>query len=234
MTLLQNLTAMSQNGVTQLNAIGGTGPYVYSVVSGGGSINSSGKFIAPNTQGNVVLKATDSLGAFATVTIKVLSPIKLLCDIVQTYLDLDDNQVFIYNQKFQIPPDLRLYVAVSELAIKTIGNNLKYDSTSGFDSVNDSIFNAQISINIFSKSTLALEQKELVIQSLMSVYSQQQQQANGFSLSRISQAVPLNFLEGSAIPYRYNVTLQMQYSIKKKLAVSYYDDFIDPTVLVNS
>jgi uncharacterized protein YjdB len=60
------------NGNQTFSVSGGTGPYTYSILSGGGSINSTtGVFTAPATAGSVVVQVTDSLSATATSTVTV-------------------------------------------------------------------------------------------------------------------------------------------------------------------
>ncbi|MGZ6417442.1 MAG: Ig-like domain-containing protein, partial [Pseudobdellovibrio sp.] len=68
---------VSINTNLTFSAAGGGTPYVYSIVSGGGSINpSTGDFTAPATPSTTVVRVTDSLShtADATVTIVNLSP----------------------------------------------------------------------------------------------------------------------------------------------------------------
>lgn len=56
----------------------GKSPYVYSLVSGGGVINSStGEFVAPATPGVSVIKVTDKGGSFAYVNVKTFTTLKL-------------------------------------------------------------------------------------------------------------------------------------------------------------
>lgn len=60
------------NNVFDFNAYGGTGPYTFSKVSGGGSIDqNSGSFTAPNATGTTVVRVTDSLGATSDATITI-------------------------------------------------------------------------------------------------------------------------------------------------------------------
>ena len=59
------------------SAAGGVGPYAYTLVSGGGSVDpATGLYTAPGTAGSAVIRVTDKAGktADATVTITVLTP----------------------------------------------------------------------------------------------------------------------------------------------------------------
>lgn len=63
---------LAVNNTQTFSALGGSGPFTYSIVSGGGSINSStGLFTAPATAGSVTVRVTDSLAATATATVTV-------------------------------------------------------------------------------------------------------------------------------------------------------------------
>lgn len=64
--------SLPTGGTLSFAAGGGSPSYAYSIVSGGGSINSgSGAFTAPNVAGTVVVRATDADGVTATSTVTV-------------------------------------------------------------------------------------------------------------------------------------------------------------------
>ncbi len=66
-------TAALDGGTQQIfAATGGKGPYVFSVVSGGGSIDpSTGIYTAPATAGTVVIQIVDALGSTQQITVTV-------------------------------------------------------------------------------------------------------------------------------------------------------------------
>lgn len=78
LTLTASSSVISANGTVLLTAVGGMGPYVYSVVSGGGSIAGS-IYTAPATATTARLKVTDANGteAFVSVAVKVYAPVTL-------------------------------------------------------------------------------------------------------------------------------------------------------------
>lgn len=233
--ILFNTQALGVNCKTVVDATGGVPPYTFSIVSGGGSINgATGEFTAANTPGRTVLRVTDSdtpTPSTSDVNISTLSPMQLFCDIIKQFMGLSADQIYIYNQKFRIPPDDRIYVAVRFLQAKPFSNVIKYGSTSGLQATQESNFYSQIMVDIFGTTIDALDRKEEIVMALKSVYSQQQQQLNSLSIA----ALPISFndlsqLEGSAIPYRFNITVAMQYLVKKLADVSYFDDFDAPEV----
>ncbi|WP_415062064.1 beta strand repeat-containing protein [Bdellovibrio sp.] len=65
--------SMTTENTAVFVASGGVAPYVYSVSSGGGGVNSStGLYTPPGTPGNATILVTDSLGNTATDTITIL------------------------------------------------------------------------------------------------------------------------------------------------------------------
>ncbi len=67
-------TTIAPSASLQLYASGGTQPYTYSLLSGGGSLNPySGQYIAPSATTSVVAQVRDSAGATASASIYVSS-----------------------------------------------------------------------------------------------------------------------------------------------------------------
>ncbi|MBI2521823.1 MAG: hypothetical protein HYV97_15515 [Bdellovibrio sp.] len=63
LTIMPTFKQMFINTEFQFNAQGGTPPYQFSLVSGGGSIEAAGKYLSPGSPGNAVVRVTDSKGA---------------------------------------------------------------------------------------------------------------------------------------------------------------------------
>jgi hypothetical protein len=229
--LLSNATSIKTNGRVPFVATEGVEPYTYEVLSGGagGSINSSGLYTAPSVSGVDTIRATDDDGTQVELAINIMSPIKLFCDVIKNFMDLSDDQIYIYNQKFNIPPDERLYVAVGVGPVKPFSNiNRHSESGANYNSNQFANFKTTLEINILSKSTDALERKEEVVLALNSDYSNRQQELNSFHIAPItSQFNNLSEIEGSAIPYRFNISVNMLYAYEKVNAAEYYDEFPD-------
>lgn len=156
-----------------------------------------------------------------------MTAIQRFCDVIRTEMNLDADQVWIYNQKVDIPPDDRLYVVVSILNCKPFSNiNKMIPTDSGLEEKQMTNFYANLSVDILSRSTEARDRKEEIILALHSVYAQQMQEAHGFSIARLSNAFAnISDVEGSAIPYRFNITVGIQYLVTKQKEVDYYDTF---------
>lgn len=247
-TLSATSQAVGPGRPSSVLAIGGVGPYVYSVIPGGagGSIDpSTGVYLAPLTLSTDprlsfdTILATDSTPVTpltGTIQMNVLDTLNLVCDIIRKEMTLTDDQVYIYNQKFIIPKDSRIYVPVGILSLKPFGNtNQMAPVTGGFTSVQSVNVMATLDINILSRSTEALLRKEEVLMAVASNYSLQQQQLNSFSLAVITKSlVNLSNVDGAAIPYMFTFSLNVQYFISKISAVPYFNTFPTPAIYTNA
>lgn len=243
--LLQNFTAISPALTTWFGAAGGVSPYFFSVMPGGagGSIQSStGLYQAPPLMNESAAKTSDyiqvrdSMGAIATGSILVGSALLLLCDIIQNQMGLAVGRVYLWDQKLFQPTDEGLYVAVSMPICKPFGNNITFDAVgSGLDSSQVVHMLATVDIDIISRGPAARDQKELVLMCLQSTYSEQQQEANSFQISRLTTSfLNLSEIDGAAIPYRYKLSLRLNYAVSNRRPVSYFDNFRDPSIVVDA
>ena len=222
--LLSNTNIGNEGGSIVFEAVGGTGPYVYSLGTGiGGTIDSSGIYTVPYDVGNQEIIVTDSLLETVTRTISVLNPIQTICHIIKTFMELDDDQVYIYNQKVMVPKDYKLYVAVGISSIKPFASKSVFDGTNEVSTTN---VQASISINIMSRGPDALNKKEMVIMSLNSMFSRNIQAAQGFKIAKLPTGFnDLSNIDGSAIPFRFNISVNVLYSIKRVKSADYYGTF---------
>lgn len=236
LSLLQNATACGLGITVPFEGTGGTSPYTYTIIPGGvgGSINPSGLYTAPFVTGPDTIQVQDSLGAIATAEILVANALELFCDIIQTQLGLAQGKVYLYDQKINMPTDSGLFVAVGIINPKPFGNTRIYDSSSGFNSIQSINMKTMLSVDIISRGPEARDRKEEVIMAFNSFYSQQQQEANSFNIGIIPTSfVNLSQVDGAAIPYRFTISVNVQYFVTKVLAVPYFSNFSTPSVLTN-
>jgi len=234
-SLSASYTAITTGITSSFLATGGTGPYTYSLIPNGigGQINSStGVYYPPQSFGIDTVLAKDTLGATTTIEILVGSPLDLVCDIIETYMGLSQGQVWLFDQKVNIPPDNRLYVAVGISSCKPFGNS-NTASTTGTQQQSINML-ARLDINILSRSTVALYQKEQILLALNSTYAEQQMEANSFFIAPISTGfVNLSNIDGAAIPYRFVITVQCQYFVGQTSSIPYYSTFAPVQITTN-
>lgn len=162
------------------------------------------------------------------------TPWQLVCQIIQNQMGLAPGQVYLWDQKIILPPDSALYVAVGIQSARCFSNSLDYenDPALGLLEKSTSSWWANLSIDLLSKGPDARDRKEECIMALVSTYSRQLQELNGFGIASLPTAFNnLSTLDGASIPYRFNASLAIQYKVSKSQAVPYYDTFL-PTKLV--
>lgn len=152
-----------------------------------------------------------------------------LCKIIQTQMGLDNStsgaQVWIYDQKRNIPEKMQLWVVVRFLTGKPFGNKSEFINGVEHQSIN---MNSVFMIDIFSRDDSALARKEEILMAMKSIYAQRLQELYAFKIAKL----PISFndlsqLEGAAIPYRFSINLQVQYKTELQRDVDYYDTFTD-------
>lgn len=235
LSLLQNTAALAKGAKTIFQGSGGVEPYTYSVLPGGagGTIDAStGVYTAPDDYGVDTIEVVDSdlVPATAQAEIAIMSPLQLFCDVIKNEMDLDDDQVYIYNQKYNIPTDDRLYIAIGVLFCKPFGNSSRFSGDG--DEELSANFQATLSVNILSRGLDALNRKEEIVLALRSVYAQQQMEVNSFYIAPLpGNFVSLSEEDGSAIPFRFNISVAIHYFVKKAKGVEYYDDFESSSIV---
>lgn len=247
LALTASFTAIGVNLTSSFLAVGGTPPYTYSVRpnGAGGTINSStGLYTAPAVVNGGVygppkqiydtVQVLDSAGGIATLQILVGNALLLFCDIIQNQLGLANGRVYLWDQKMQIPTDAGLYIAVSVMSCKPFANTNAPDGNG--NSVQSANMYAQLQIDVTSRDSEARDRKEEVLLAVASDYAAQQMSANSFYIGKLppgSQFVNLSSPDGAAIPYRFNITMALQYYFVKTQATPYFNQFATPQVITN-
>jgi len=246
LTLAQSKTALGPNCTASFLASGGTEPYTYSVAPGGanGTIDSDGLYTAPavvpadpdlDYDTIVVTDSASPTPATAEVEIYVGNALLLFCEIIRHELNLADGRVFLWDQKIFQPTDEGLYVAVAMQNCKVFGNNSRQLPV-GTQAEQYVSIAATLDLNVISRDNAAVFQKELVLMALTSVFSQQLQEANSFLIGKVppgSQFNNLSIVDGAAIPYRYQISIVIHYSVSKTENIDYFDTFQDVEVVPN-
>ena len=153
--------------------------------------------------------------------------LKTVCDILKVGMNLQDDQIWIYNQKIDIPNDKRLYVVVSLKTETVIGNNIEEkDVTSGQDEVVWSNIVSDIGIELFSYNVNALNRRYDVLSSMRSTYSVQKQEELNCNIGRRPIAFfDSSFLAPSARLYSFYFMYRLTHVENSARPIEYYDDF---------
>jgi len=162
--------------------------------------------------------------------------IKVIADILKTELSLENDQVVLYNQKFNIPPDDRLYLDVAVVGSRPFGAKTQYVN----DPVNDVLTEQQgvnvqemYSVLMYSLTSEARTRNWEVTAALTSTYSQQQQEKYSFKIGYLPKMLDVSEQDGTSIVNRYSLTFAALVAYRKTKPVDYYDQFSQPSVITN-
>ena len=240
LAIIQTVRILCPGGIPiPFGVTGGTAPYTWSVAGGGagGTINAStGQYMSPNSIGIDTVRVTDHVAATATYQIAIGTPLMCVAEIIGSQMGLDmtpsNSQIWLWDQKELIPTDSRLYVIVGVNYTKPFGNRPKYDgSGSGLNAIQSVNMLANLSIDILSRGPAARDLKEQVLLALSSPYAEQQMELNSFFIAPIStNFVNISQVEGAAILYRFNISVNLQYFVTLNTAIDYFDTFSTPIV----
>jgi hypothetical protein len=153
--------------------------------------------------------------------------IKLVADIIKVEMDIPNERIMIYNQKWNLPNIQEMFIYLGYLADPIIASNRYYeDREDGFYEVQTLQKMTSLSINVFSANDEARLRKEEIILALSSTYAQQRQEKYGFKVFRIpSGFTDISQVEASRMLNRYNITIDVINQVKKEKKVDYYDKY---------
>lgn len=236
MRILPDYTAMGPGSTQPFSGTEGVAPYTFSLVSGDGSIDAErGIYTSPDRVPDVddpaiVVRVTDAEGNTSDARVLVGGALQLLCDIIQQEMGI---LVYLWDQKRKEPTSLGPFVVAQLLTCKPFGNTNKFDPDTG-DQIQSVNMQAVVSLDIKSRDNSARERKEEILMAIKSYYAQSQQSKCGFMVAPLSQSfVDLSLEDGAAIPYRFNISVVLQYFVKKVKTIPYYDTFEDAEVLTD-
>lgn len=167
--------------------------------------------------------------------------INLIVGLIRSYMELEAEQVVVYNQKWRIPNDDRLYVTVAYLAQKPFGPCTSYEkfggtpgNPAGLKEVVTVNSQETFSINVYSRNEDAVQRKDEVVMALNSTAAQQLCEANSIKLGRIPVGMSdLSGQEGTAIVNRFALTINALVARSREKVVEYYDKFQPTGLLIN-
>lgn len=164
-------------------------------------------------------------------------PILVLGDILKSELNLADGQIVVTNQKWNIPNVPGLYIALSYIGGKAIGNSsYAIDTPAGMDEVQNVTMLYMVQVDAMSFGPEAVTRKEEILMALRSIKSQQLQEENSLQVGRIAgQFSDVSSLEETVLMNRYTMTVMVTaFQTKRKPVIDFYDTFPTPEVVVNA
>lgn len=164
--------------------------------------------------------------------------LKLVADIIRVELALKNDQVVIYNQKFEIPTDNRLYVSVGLASFKNFGsrNDHQNDPVTGvLRSVQSINRQETYSIVAYSRGPDARTRNWEIVAALKSDTAQRYQESFSFKLAELpASMVDTSEREGTAILNKYSLLVNALVVYQKTQSVPFFDQFPIPPVIVSN
>jgi hypothetical protein len=144
-------------------------------------------------------------------------------------MTLEADQIWIYNQRRNIPTSGGLFVSVHRIGVKPYGNNTKHNGNSVTSS---QMMQEVIQIQLFSHDLSAVNRLPEAMAALGSPYSDYVQGRDGFRIGKVPVAVTdLSGLEGAGLLYRTAITVNVLTSYEQVAGATFFDpDTIDFSV----
>lgn len=162
--------------------------------------------------------------------------IKIIALILEHELNLKNDQVVLTNQKFNIPPDDRLYLAVELMGSRPFGVKTAYEA----DPITGELLEAQsvncqemYSVLAYSKGPTARQRHWEIASALGSTFAQQQQEEHSFKIGYLPRMTDVSGLDGTSRLNRYRLTFVALVAYRKTKPVEYFDQFAQPTIISN-
>ena len=153
------------------------------------------------------------------------SSIALLREIIRSEMELEDEQIAIYNQNWILPKDDGLHLTVQFIGAQPFSNRNWVDPTGAIE-VQDVSMQEMYQIKIMSRSDVALFRKHEVLMAIASIYSQQIQEENSFKIAPISHGfTDVSEVEGVARLNVYVLTIDVLAWYQKTKSADYYNSF---------
>lgn len=149
---------------------------------------------------------------------------QIICQIIQKCMVLEDDQIWIYNQRRAIPEDKRLYVVVGLAGFKMYGNTNVSNLETGLTDELSQFMQETITIDLFSYTTEALERYPQIMGSLKSSYSQQVQELYALKIADFPLTInDVSGIEGIARLNRISIALSVLRKYSMMISADYYD-----------
>jgi len=161
----------------------------------------------------------------------------VLCDLIKDQMDLPNDSVWIYNQKWMIPSKPGLYVEVALRGTHPFGSNSQHQDDEAGNFTEYQFVNVQetYGITLYSRDESAITRAHEVVMALSGVLSQQLQETYNFHIGPLPPEFrDTSEVEASARLFRQELIFNAIRSYTKTRVISYFDKFsIPPTIITN-
>lgn len=158
--------------------------------------------------------------------------LKILCNILKTFMNLKDNNIYIYNQKYIVPKDNDIYVCLGIQGEKVLfGNNNKtYDNVEEINLYKK----IAVSVDIYSTDISILEKKDEIKMAFNSDLCERAMEQYFFKIGR--EPISSNVLSDSypaELLYRYNYLYSVVLRNTKTIGTTNYYELNNVKIFSN-
>ena len=142
--------------------------------------------------------------------------------IIKDFMNLEDGQIYFFNQMYIVPNDKRLYVCIGYQGDNTISNiKENKEDLQEFTTIKQK----QVSIIIYSYGYEAIDRKEEIIQALNSNESENIQSLLGFHIGNLPISEENTSEEdGTKVLNKYNLLFNIIVGKRNNKTTTYYDN----------
>lgn len=140
---------------------------------------------------------------------------------------LDNTQIKLYNNRFDIPLNNIPYIYIQVINYTVFSSETEFKKKEDqFYEIQTIRYREKIDLNILSKNPNIFSQKDDIIFSLNSMFSQQKQSEYFCRIFKVpSSFLDLSFLETSSRLFRFQLSFYVNNYNKKEKIVDYFDKF---------
>ena len=165
------------------------------------------------------------------------STLVLLAGLLQQQLGLANNRVYLYNQKWNIPPDDGLFIVVNftgEKVFSSTYQTVNNPVTGNLDETKTTNVRETYTVNLFSRNAEAVQRKHEITFAVHSTAAQQLAEKYSLQFAPVPTFVTdTSSLEASAELNRTSITLQILRAYSQTNTCQFYDTFSEAALITN-
>lgn len=166
-------------------------------------------------------------------TVPTMEPIKVLATILKSEMGIEDGQIMLGLENWEIPKTRGLYIALFYGPDKTVGQTNEFDPVSNTE-IQSAAMLHEIVLEVMSFNEEARVRKQEVILALNSIFSQNTVDANGMQINSLPQSfLPVPTLEETKQLNKFRISFCMNALYQKVKPADYYDKFKNAEVLTD-
>jgi hypothetical protein len=159
-----------------------------------------------------------------------------LAGLIQAQLNLQPDQVVIYNQQWVLPTDRNLYIVLEPRDSTPYGSSKRHECNSdGYTEVQTQNVREAVSIMLFSASDISRWARNQILFALNSDAAENLQEDLGFQIANLPTSFQnVSEVEATQRLSRYDLDFHILVAYTRRLTTPYFEKFtLPPEIVVN-